>query len=187
MVQRESREVLLMESGKRKSMKPLTRSFALLCGVLLYFSLSSVAYGSCTAPQNPIEAENCLPGNPSSQWDVSGAGDSTIQGFATDISVDVGQTINFKIDTNAKAYTIQIYRMGYYGGMGARLITTLTPSATLPQTQPACLTDATTGLLDCGNWAISGSWQVPSTATSGIYFAHLVRSDTGGASHIVFA
>ncbi len=167
-------------------MKPLTRSLALLCGALLYFSLSTAAYGSCTAPQNPIEAENCLPGNPSGQWDVSGAGDSTIQGFATDISVDVGQTINFKIDTNAKAYTIQIYRMGYYGGMGARLITTLAPSATLPQTQPACLTDATTGLLDCGNWAISGSWQVPSTATSGIYFAHLVRSDTGGASHIVF-
>ncbi len=163
----------------------MKRILLLVVSVFLTFT-SGTAYGSCTAPQNPIEAENCLPGNPSGQWDVSGAGDSTIQGFATDISVDVGQTINFKIDTNAKAYTIQIYRMGYYGGMGARLITTLAPSATLPQTQPACLTDATTGLLDCGNWAISGSWQVPSTATSGIYFAHLVRSDTGGASHIVF-
>ena len=33
---------------------------------------------------------------------------------------------------------------------------------------------------------MSGSWAVPATATSGIYFAKLVRLDTGGASHIVF-
>src|SRR6202166_2578329 len=186
MVLRESAEVLLMKSGKRKSMKPLIRFLAVLCGVLLYFSLSLVAFGSCSAPANPIESENCLPGNPDSQWDVSGAGDPTVQGFATDISVNAGQTISFKINTDASAYTIEIYRMGYYAGMGARLITILSPSATLPQAQPACLNDASTGLVDCGNWAISGSWQVPANATSGIYFAHLVRSDTGGDSHIVF-
>jgi hypothetical protein len=167
-------------------MKALSRSLAFLCGALLYFSLSSLAFGSCSAPANSIEAENCLPGNPASQWDVSGAGDPTIQGFATDISVNVGQTISFKVNTDASTYTIEIYRMGYYAGMGARLITILQPSATLPQTQPACLTDASTGLVDCGNWAVSGSWQVPANATSGIYFAHLVRSDTGGDSHIVF-
>ena len=46
--------------------------------------------------------------------------------------------------------------MGYYGGAGARKVATVSPSATLPQTQPACLTDAATGLIDCGNWAVSG-------------------------------
>src|SRR4051794_18684121 len=56
----------------------------------------------------------------------------------------------------------------------------------LPQSQPACLTDSTTRLLDCGNWAISASWAVPSTAVSGIYFALLTRSDTGGKSQIFF-
>jgi hypothetical protein len=154
--------------------------FCLCC-----FSLPAFG-GSCSAPANPIEAENCLPGNPDDQWDVNGAGDPTIQGFATDISVNVGQTIYFKIDTDARAYTIEIYRMGYYGGMGARLITTIQPSAKLPQSQPACISDSSTGLVDCGNWAISASWQVPANATSGIYFAHLIRSDTGGDSHIVF-
>jgi len=167
-------------------MKSLSRSLALLFGGLLYVSLSSLAFGSCGTPANPIEAENCLTGNPSSQWDVSGAGDPTIQGFATDISVNAGQTITFKVSTDASAYTIEIYRMGYYAGMGARLITILNPSAALPQPQPACLNDSSTGLVDCGNWVVSASWQVPSTATSGIYFAHLVRSDTGGDSHIVF-
>ncbi|HTT17835.1 MAG TPA: N,N-dimethylformamidase beta subunit family domain-containing protein [Candidatus Sulfotelmatobacter sp.] len=167
-------------------MKGLNRLLLWLAGVTVFVSLSVSAFASCSAPANPIEAENCQPGNPSSQWDVDGAGDLTIQGFATNISVNVGQVINFKIDTNATAYTIEIYRMGYYGGDGARLITTIQPSVKLPQTQPACLTDSTTGLVDCGNWAISASWQVPSNATSGIYFAHLVRSDTGGDSHIVF-
>src|ERR1700722_8564282 len=168
-------------------MKTLVRSFAFLCVVLVCFGLSLAAFGqNCSSPANPIEAENCLPGNPPSQWDVSGAGDPTIQGFGTDISVNAGQTITFKVKTDANAYTIEIYRIGYYSGMGARLITTLLPSAHLPQSQPACLSDAATGLLDCGNWVASGSWQVPSNATSGIYFAHLVRSDTGGDSHIVF-
>ena len=55
-------------------MKSLSRSLTLLCGALLYFSLSSLAFGSCSAPANSIEAENCLPGNPASQWDVSRGG-----------------------------------------------------------------------------------------------------------------
>jgi hypothetical protein len=140
----------------------------------------------CSTGGNPIVCENGKPGNPPSEWDIGGAGDPSIQGFATDISVNRGGTISFKVDTNATNYRFDIYRMGYYGGMGARKVATLTPSATLPQSQPSCLNDAATGLIDCGNWAVSGSWTVPASATSGIYFAKLVRPDTGGASHVVF-
>ena len=135
---------------------------------------------------NDIVCENSKTGTPSSVWDINGAGDSTIQGFATDLSVNQGGTVFFKINTNARAYTITIFRMGYYGGNGARQIATVSPSVTLPQTQPACKTDSTTFLYDCGNWAVSASWPVPSNATSGIYFAHIVRPDTGGDNHIVF-
>ena len=61
------------------------------------------------------------------------------------------------------------------------------PTASLPQSQPACKNDtAPTGLIDCGNWAVSASWAVPSTAVSGLYIAHLVRNDTGGSSLIPF-
>ena len=148
--------------------------------------LSSHAWASCSAPGNTIEAENCLTGTPKSTWDITGSGDSTIQGFADNISVNVGQTINFKINTPAKAYHLDIYRMGYYQGNGARLITTIQPSATLPQAQPKCITNTSVGLYDCGNWGISASWSVPGTAVSGIYFARVIRNDTLGASHIVF-
>ena len=76
--------------------------------------------------------------------------------------------------------------MGYYGGDGARQIATVTPSATLPQTQPPCITDQTTYLTDCGNWGVSASWNVPSTAVSGVYMAHLTRTDNGDESQILF-
>ena len=146
----------------------------------------TTAADPCTSSPNPIVAENCRTGNPASEWDISGAGDPSIQGFATQISVNRGDTAFFKVNTNATNYRFDIYRMGYYAGSGARKTATVLPSATLPQTQPSCVTVAATGLIDCGNWAVSGSWAVPANAVSGIYFAKVVRGDTGGASHIVF-
>ncbi len=135
---------------------------------------------------NAIVCENQLAGAPASEWDVPVAGDSTIQGFTTAISVNRGETVRFKIKSTASSYRLDIYRMGYYDGMGARKVATVNPSVALPQTQPACLTTPATGLVDCGNWAESASWVVPATATSGIYFAKALRPDTGGASHIIF-
>ena len=109
---------------------------------------------------NPIVLENQLPGTPPSVWDVAGGGDSTIQGFATDISVNQGQTVNFKItDTTRAPYHIDIYRMGYYGGMGARFVTSV--AVNTPQVQPSCLTNASTGLMDCGNWASRAATVLP--------------------------
>jgi hypothetical protein len=161
----------------------------LVCTAMVYglsCSTQAQTFGCSQAMANDIVCENSKTGSPSSVWDISGAGDSTIQGFATDISVNQGGTVLFKINTNAKAYTITIFRVGYYGGAGGRQIATVSPSVPLPQTQPACKTDSTTFLYDCGNWAVSASWTVPSNATSGIYFARIVRTDTGGANHIVF-
>ena len=127
-----------------------------------------------------IACENTLPGDPPSDWQVNGAGDPSIQGFATQMSVTPGQTESFKIKTPATSYHIDILRVGYYQGNGARkVVSNMQPTATLPQSQPACQNDsAPTGLIDCGNWAVSASWTVPSDAVSGLYLAHLVRDDT---------
>jgi len=149
----------------------------------------AAAAGPCGPPVvSVIACENTLHGDPPSDWQVSGAGDSTIQGFATSMSVNVGETENFKINTPAKSYHIDILRIGYYQGNGARkVVPNMLPTATLPQTQPSCLNDtAPTGLIDCGNWAVSASWTVPTNAVSGLYLAHLVRNDTGGSSLIPF-
>ncbi|MBG0827438.1 DUF4082 domain-containing protein [Planomonospora sp. ID67723] len=143
--------------------------------------------GPCDPGGSVIVCENSKQGTPKTQWERNINGGDTIEGFATDMSVNVGQTVNFKIRTPATSYTIDIYRMGYYGGAGARKITSISPSATLPQTQPDCLSQAATGLVDCGNWAVSASWAVPSTAVSGIYFAYLNRTDdVEDDNHVVF-
>ena len=139
----------------------------------------------CAAPVDVIACENSKPGTPRNQWD-SGAGDPSIQGFATELGVVPGQTVDFKIKTDAASYQIEILRLGWYGGDGARKLATVQPSAALPQSQPACLSQASTGLIDCGNWAVSASWTVPADAVSGVYVARLVRSDTGGGNHVVF-
>ena len=134
---------------------------------------------------NPIVLENQKPGNPESEWGIDGAGSSNIEGFATNISVNRGTRIDFKINTNSSNYRIDIYRLGYYGGMGARKVGTIQHTGV--QNQPSPLRDATTGLVDAGNWAVSASWDVPADAVSGVYIAKLVRQDgTSGENHIPF-
>ena len=107
--------------------------------------------GPAPCTSNPIACENQKPGNPSGEWDVAGAGDPSIQGFGHDMSVAPGETIEFRIRTESDDYRLDIYRMGYYDGMGARKVDTVEPSAELPQDQPDCLTDDETHLYDVAN------------------------------------
>ncbi len=151
-------------------------------------SVAAAAGDPCAAPvTNPIACENSKPGIPPANWQIDGIGDESIQGFATAMSVDIGETEKFKIKTPSSKYHVNIIRLGYYGGDGARMIEAgIKPSATLPQSQPECLHQEATGLVDCGNWGVSASWKVPATAVSGLYVAQLVREDTGGESQIFF-
>ncbi|MFC5757550.1 N,N-dimethylformamidase beta subunit family domain-containing protein, partial [Rhizobium sp. GCM10022189] len=148
-------------------------------------SLTTQNLAAAAAATNAIVLENQKQGNPESEWGIDGAGSSNIEGFATDISVDNGKTISFKIDTDSTNYRIDIYRLGYYGGMGARKVATLQHTGL--QNQPNPLRNATTGTVDAGNWAVSASWTVPEDAVSGVYIAKLVRQDgTFGENHIPF-
>jgi hypothetical protein len=49
----------------------------------------------------PDHAGECADRQSLSEWDVSGAGDPSIQGFATDISVNKGETVSFKVKTDS--------------------------------------------------------------------------------------
>ncbi len=134
---------------------------------------------------NPIAVENQKTGNPQSEWDLDGPSSSNIEGFATNISVNRGETVSFKINTDSTDYRIDIYRLGYYAGLGARLVATLQQTAA--SVQPAPGGDPAIGLVDAGNWSVTAAWPVPADAVSGVYIAKLVRQDgTTGASHIPF-
>ena len=71
---------------------PSRRGPILTC--IVAFALTAFALPA--RAQNAIVTENQLAGTAQSTWDVSGAGDLTIQGFATDISVNKGETVRFK-------------------------------------------------------------------------------------------
>src|SRR6185436_11224394 len=75
----------------------LTQGLHWLCAAALIAAMwlalnagRSAQAQSCTS--NPIVCENAKPGNPPSDWDIVGAGDPSIQGFATAISVNLGET-----------------------------------------------------------------------------------------------
>jgi hypothetical protein len=170
--------ILFLTSTRRILFRSIIMRLSLATAVLL---CSSVSQG-----QNAIVTENALAGNPYVDWGVNSANDfrnTNLNGYATDISVNKGGTINFKVDArNGGTFTIQIFRLGYYNGNGARLIANL---GTFPEVmQPAGIADPTTGLLDCSNWAQTTSWNVPAGAVSGIYIA--VLDDATSRNHIVF-
>jgi hypothetical protein len=142
---------------------------------------------ACDPPvTNPVACENSKPGDDPDTWEIFREGDDSLQGYATQMSVNKGQTISFKIKAASSNFHIDVYRLGYYGGMGARLQQHL-GAPTGPTTQPACSQFPATGLIDCGNWSVSASWAVPSTAVSGVYIAHLVNNNNPDIeSHITF-
>src|SRR5262245_45589048 len=111
------------------------------------------------AASNEIALENQRPGSPESEWGLTnGQASDTIEGFATDLSVNHGGIVEFKINTPSNDYRIEIYRLGYYNGDGARRIATLEHQSTQGTNQPAPLIDQSTGLVDAGNWHVTDSW-----------------------------
>ena len=59
---------------------------AVIVAALAGLAAAPSAEAACGSPgNNEIVVENCRPGNPASEWDIAGAGDPGIQGFATDI------------------------------------------------------------------------------------------------------
>jgi hypothetical protein len=71
-----------------------------LGGALLSIMPTAPVQAACA---NPIVCENQLPGTPQSVWDVSDYS-TTIQGFADPFSVNIGSSVNFKIESPASSY-----------------------------------------------------------------------------------
>jgi len=121
------------------------------------------------AEPNEIVLENQKAGNPESEWGLKSRASDNIEGFSTDISVDIGQRVDFKINTDSSHYRIDIYRLGYYGGDGARKVASIEHHADQAIDQPDPLVNLATRMADAGNWQVTDSWDVPDDAVSGVY------------------
>lgn len=142
---------------------------------------------------NAIVTENQNTG--SSGWDFRSQPATTqIQAYADKLSLDPGQTINFFVSTQSggTTYTVNIYRLGWYGGTGGCLKSTSSgrtgvaqgywnDSNTTLNNCPTAIVDNTTKLLEAG-WTSTDSWSVPTSACTGIYVA--MFTDANGYSTV---
>jgi hypothetical protein len=126
------------------------------------------------AADSQVAQENQLPG--SSDWLWTGSISDDLEGFTRDISSNIGGVVQFSVNTTSTNWQIDIYRIGYYQGLGGRLVESLPQTAASIQPPPAVV-DLSTGLVDAGNWSITATWAVPTTAVSGIYLAKLTRAE----------
>jgi hypothetical protein len=133
---------------------------------------------------NPIQTENAQPGTtawaPLNETTVSAP--RSLEGYASEISVLPGASVHFHVSTNPAAnYRIEVYRLGWYGGAGGRLIGCLPAcgSSEAGVAQTIGTPDPTTGYLDAG-WPVTDTFTVPANATSGYFEAKLVL--TSGAN-----
>ena len=156
---------------------------ALIWAVLPQALPAQAASDPCGTASNAIVCENSKTGSPMSDW-YSPNSYGGIKGFSTKESVQAGDTVQFKIQSPV-TYRVEIYRLGWYGGDGARLISTaaqaaVTYSANYTTNPASCTTKSSTGLVDCGNWPVTANWTVPSDAVSGLYIANLTQTDGDG-------
>jgi hypothetical protein len=147
---------------------------ALVCALVVFFAAGSPP-ANASAADNPIVTENQQPGT--SAWELgteaTDAG-GQIKGYASATSVNRGDSIDFFVSVNsAQTYTIDVYRMGYYQGLGGRLVQHIGPLNGVQQ--PTCPTDSTTGLIAC-SWSRSYTLQTQSTWTTGVYQAVLTNA-----------
>src|ERR1700681_2123624 len=91
-----------------------------LLSLLLVVALTPA---SPLAVDNPIVLENQQPGSGNWMWSKL-ANDTAqqIKGYASATSVNQNENLTFYVSVNpVQNYTIDFYRFGYYGGLGARL------------------------------------------------------------------
>jgi hypothetical protein len=123
------------------------------------------------AGENVITVENRRPGT--TRWQIPWSGKSVaddvsqqVKGYATATSVRQGQPIDLHVSTRpASTFTWHVYRLGWYGGQGGRLV--VSGSAT-GVTQPTCPRNTTTGTIEC-RWSRSVSVPTSTSWTSGLY------------------
>jgi hypothetical protein len=115
---------------------------------------------------------------------------SLIEGYCSHQSLDAGETLSIFVSTDpARKFTIDIYRMGWYGGAGARKMTTLGPFEGAVQPVPE-MSPAPARLREC-QWEPSAQLKIPGDWLSGVYLGKLTTipespSEPYWQSYVIF-
>lgn len=171
----------------------LKGSAALLAGAALPFP-GRAGTPNRTGRPSVIERENAKPG--SRDWQLTrvrlnkpaGYRSQSIEGYCSRQSVLAGDSLDLMISTNpGSRFTIEIFRTGYYGGCGARLMAVLGPFSGRKQPDPEV---GVQRVREC-RWEPSVTLAIPAEWVSGVYLGRLttVPDDAGHPywqSYVVF-
>jgi hypothetical protein len=142
--------------------------------------------GRAAPSPNPIVRENARSGT--RDWDLRDAPLGEIEAYTSQVSYAAGDTVEFHVSSSER-YRIVVYRLGWYGGDGARLI----------GCSPACFGDeqgvvrptppaGAYGEVVAG-WPVTDTVPLPADALSGYYLASLQLTsgdDAGKATKLPF-
>lgn len=146
------------------------------------------------APRS-IEQENLLPGDDTWRIDYP-ALSQEIQAYTGQPSVQRGETLDLFVSTKGGSrFDAEFYRMGWYGGDGARLVRTVRDIDGRDQGRwdpvgglrdcPTCTIDPATLLVEA-NWRVSYRLKVPDDWVSGVYLVKLRDQATNTSSYAIF-
>jgi hypothetical protein len=141
------------------------------------------------AKPNPIREENQQPGTREWMLKTPRIDPATkyrcpwIEGYCSRTSVRAGETITFHVSTNPSSrFTIDLYRLGYYGGDGGRLMKRLGTFQGKMQADPPV---GDKRLRNCA-WEACAELKVPADWVSGVYVGKLTAETEGVQSYMVF-
>lgn len=145
------------------------------------------------AEVNEIVAENSLPGTPG--WRIptlNRAMAQEIAGYIPRPSVEQGNAVTVHVNRTGpdagKPYTVEVFRLGWYGGVGARLVLGPIPEGTAGDNLPlAEVSVVETGLYEA-DWPVGFEFSTQTDGipwTSGAYAVRLT-SDSGKQVYVPF-
>ncbi|MFN3651945.1 MAG: N,N-dimethylformamidase beta subunit family domain-containing protein [Armatimonadota bacterium] len=106
-----------------------------------------------------------------------------IEGYCSRASVAAGETLEIMVSANpASPFRIDVYRLGYYGGTGARHLETLGPFKGEPQPDPP---EGEGRLRECA-WEPAVRLRIPEEWPSGVYLGKLTAEREGWQSYVIW-
>lgn len=152
-------------------------------------SLAGCAIVSGGERDNAIVRENRLPGTRDWMLTKTRIDPATkyrcpwIEGYCSHTSARAGDTITFHVSTNpVSSFRVEVFRMGYYGGLGGRRVAELGPFPGRVQPDPVV---GPKRVRDC-QWEPGASLRIPRDWVSGVYLAKLTAEVEGWQSYIIF-
>ncbi|HWZ88509.1 MAG TPA: N,N-dimethylformamidase beta subunit family domain-containing protein, partial [Polyangiaceae bacterium] len=140
------------------------------------------AHGVAHAIESPITIENRLPGSDAYQLTKPALG-GEVEGYASSTSVTAGDALQVFVNVSrAQGVRCDVYRIGHYQGLGARLVSVAVSVPVAPQPAPAIL--PTTGLIEC-QWQSAFDLLVDASWLTGYYLCKLTNDD-GFESYVPF-